>query len=132
VQILLEECSSLFVAFNFVHEAASWPFGLVFHRVLRAYPTWKASDSVIIYAAAFQFRLCCSAKSSPELPERFNERIRDANPNAAKITEPTGKKSELHYVPSGSGQERPGTGAYIDTEGPRIENKPERACGTNG
>jgi hypothetical protein len=41
------------------------------------------------------------------------------------------KKSELHYGPRFC-QERPGTGAYIDTEGPRIENKPERACGTNG
>jgi hypothetical protein len=29
-------------------------------------------------------------------------------------------------------REEPGTGAYIDTEGPRIENKLERACGTNG
>jgi hypothetical protein len=25
-----------------------------------------------------------------------------------------------------------GTGDYIDTEGPRIENKPGRACGTKG
>jgi hypothetical protein len=23
-------------------------------------------------------------------------------------------------------------GAYIDAEAPRIENRPERACGTNG
>jgi hypothetical protein len=29
-------------------------------------------------------------------------------------------------------REEAGTGAYIDTEGPRIENKLERACGTNG
>ena len=29
-------------------------------------------------------------------------------------------------------RKEPGSGAYIDAEAPRIENRPERACGTNG
>src|SRR6266478_7216508 len=73
-----------------------------------------------------------SCKIIPELPWGFNARSRRCHPNAAKIIEPTGKKRGLHYAPSGSGRKEPGTGAYIDAEAPRIENRPERAFGTNG
>ena len=54
-------------------------------------------------------------------------------PNAAKIIEPTSKeKGTTPCAPLALSRKEPGTGAYIDTEGPRIENKLERACGTNG
>jgi hypothetical protein len=50
----------------------------------------------------------------------------------AKTIEPTDKEKGTALCVLGSGQEEPGTGAYIDAEGRRIENRPERACGTNG
>ncbi len=69
----------------------------------------------------------------PRTPRSFWRAEPRCHPNAAKITEPTGKEDGTTLCAlSGSGQERPGTGPYIDTKGPRIENKPERACGTNG
>ncbi len=42
------------------------------------------------------------------------------------------RKENYTMRPLALAREEPGTGAYIDTEGPRIENKLERACGTNG
>jgi hypothetical protein len=56
VQILLEECRSLFRRIQVRARSRELAFGLVFHRVLRAYPTRRASDRVIIYAAAHATR----------------------------------------------------------------------------
>ncbi len=79
----------------------------------------------------FQFRLCCPAKSSPNSPGVLPSEAATPS-NAAKIIEPTGKERELHYARTGAGRGEPGTAVYIYTEGPRIENKPERTRGTNG
>ena len=41
-------------------------------------------------------------------------------------------RNECVTYTSGSDQEKTGTSAYVDAEGPKIENKLERACGTKG
>lgn len=54
-------------------------------------------------------------------------------PNAAKIIEPTSKeKGNYTMLPLALSRKEPGTGVYIDAEERRIENRLERACGTNG
>ena len=42
------------------------------------------------------------------------------------------RKRNYTVRPLALARKEPGTGAYIDAEGPRIENRLERACGTNG
>ena len=79
-----------------------------------------------------QFRLCCPAKSSPNSPVVLASGV--AMPSKRGQDHRTNWQREGNYTtrPLTLARKEPGTGAYIDTEGSRIENRLERACGTNG
>ena len=104
------------------------PIGARSQEVVRGFGVALRGD----FTQNSHFRLCCPAKSSPNSPGGVLPSEAAMPSNAAKIIEPLARKGNYAVRPLALAGREPGTGAYIDTEGPRIENTPERARGTNG
>src|SRR5712671_5860827 len=73
----------------------------------------------------FQFRLCCPAKSSPNSPVVLASGAAMPSKRGEDHRTNWQRKGNFTMRPLALAKKEPGTGAYIDTEGLRIENKLE-------
>ena len=104
------------------------PFGARSQEVVRVLE--EPSSETLPRTSNFAF--CCPANSSPKSPVVLASGA--AMPSKRGQDHRTNWQRKGNYTmrPLALAKKEPGTWAYIDTEGLRIENKLEPACGTNG